>query len=368
MVAGAWGGRLGTRAVEHARTVEVLSEAAMLLSLFCTGLRFSGPLALKVWRLPLRLAAITLPVTIALIAGAARVFLGIPMEQAVLLGAILGPTDPVLAAGLRLPATGEEDLTRFTLTAEGALSSSLALPVVLFALGLGGHHELGPFALRWAAADVIWAVGCGAALGWALGALAARALLRLASRGQIGLAEALLILCALALTYGAAFILQANGFVAVLVAGGALARGGVLRPRVGSPWRLARPLAAAGERAERLAELAIVVVLGALLAVSRVHAALILFALGVLVVVRPVAARLGLGAPSGTGVERRFIAWFGMRGVASMYYLMLSVDQSSSMPFAGELPAIVLTTLATSIALHALTSLPPAERPAGERS
>lgn len=367
MLAGAWGGGFGTRAVEHTRAVEVLSEAAMLLCLFCTGLKLSAPLEWRIWRLPLRLAAITLPATVALTAGAANVFLGLPIERAVLLGAILGPTDPVLAASLRLPASGREDATRFALTAEGALSSSLALPLVLFALGLCGHHDLGPLALRWVAADLLWAVGCGALLGWAVGAVAAQALLRLDSRGQIGLVEVLLFATTVALSYGAAFILQANGFVAVLVAGSALARGGVPSPRVGEAPRLARPLATAAGRVERLAELAIMVVLGALVAVSRVHAALVLFALLVLVAVRPVAARLGLGASPGAELERHFIAWFGMRGVASMYYLMFSVDQSLSVPFASELAAITLSVLATSIALHGLTSLPLGERPAGQQ-
>ncbi len=339
----------------------------MLVCLFCTGLGLCAPLDLAVWRLPLRLAAITLPVTVALIAGAANVLFGIPLEQAVLLGAILGPTDPALAACFRLPATSGEEGIRFALVTEGALGSSLTLPVVLFALGLCGHHDLGPFALRWLAVDVVWAVGGGALLGWAAGAMAARALARLDSRGQIGFPEGLLFVCVVVVTDGAAFLLHANGFVAVLVAGSALARGGVLRPRAGAARRLARPLAAGAGRVEGLAELAIVAVLGALVAVSGVHAALVLFALLVLVAVRPIAARLGLGATPGTEVERHFIAWFGMRGVASMYYLMFSVDQSLGVPAARELAAITLTVLATSIALHALTSLPLGKRAAGER-
>jgi sodium/hydrogen antiporter len=367
MLAGAWRGGFGAQAFEHARAVEALSEAGMLVCLFCTGLGISAPLDLVVWRPPLRLAAITLPVTVALIAAAANVFLGLPIEQAILLGAILGPTDPALAAGLRLPATGREDVTRFALVTEGALGSSLALPVVLFGLGLCGHHDLGPLALRWIAVDVVWAVGCGALLGWAAGAMAARALVGLDSRGQIGILEVLLFVCVVVLTEGAAFILHANGFVAVLVAGSALARGGGLAPRAGGTWRLAGPLAAGAGRVEGLVELAIVVVLGALVAVSGVHAALILFALLVLVAVRPIAARLGLGVSPGTQIERHFIAWFGMRGVASMYYLMFSVDQNLSVPFARELAAITLSVLATSIALHALTSLPLGKRAAGER-
>jgi sodium/hydrogen antiporter len=367
MIAGAWGGGLGTRAAEHARTVEVLSEAALVLCLSCTGLKLSAPLRLDVWRVPLRLAAITLPATVGLIAGAANVFLGLPIEQAVLLGAILAPTDPVLAAGLRLPPTGREESTRFALTAEGALTSSLALPVVLFAQGLCGQGDLGSFGLRWVIVDALWPVGCGAVLGWAVGSIAARALRRLGSRGEVGLAEMLLFASAVALTYGAAFILRANGFVAVLVAGSALARGGVLAQRAAAPSRLARSLVGAAGHVERVAELAIMVVLGALLAASRVHAGPVVFALVVLVAVRPLAARLGIGSSAGAEHDRQLIGWFGMRGVASMYYLMFSVDQTLSSPLTCEVAAVTLTVLAASIALHGLTSMPLGKQPAGQQ-
>lgn len=109
------------------------------------------------------------------------------------------------------------------------------------------------------------------------------------------------------------------------------------------------------------------VVLGALLAATRVHAELVLFALLVLVAVRPIAARLGLGASPGAEHDRQFIGWFGMRGVASMYYLMFSVDQTPSASLAGEIAAITLTVLGASIALHGLTSLPLGKQPAGQQ-
>ncbi len=378
MLAGAWEARLGARALEHARSAELLSEAVLVVCLFCTGLRISAPLDIATWRVPLRLALLTLPVSVALVAGAASVFLGLPFAQALLLGAILGPTDPVLAADLRVPPADREDAVRFTLMAEGALSSSLALPIVLFALGLCGHHDLGPLALRWIALDVLWALACGALLGWLVGTLGAHALARLDSRGassQLGLAELTLLASVLALTYGASALLDANGFVAVLLAGSALARGGTSWPRAPARWlrvaskpRLPRTLSSAAGRVGWLAELAMVIVLGALLTASRVRPTLILFALLVLVAVRPLAARLALGTAGRGELERQLIAWFGIRGVASMYYVMFAVEQGFGPPAATELTAITLVVLATSIALHGLTALPRANKPAGQQS
>jgi sodium/hydrogen antiporter len=378
MLAGVWDAKLGTRALEHARSAQVLSEAALLVCLFCTGLRISAPLELAAWRVPLRLALLTLPATIGLIAGAANVFLGLPFTQALLLGAILAPTDPVLASDLRVPAADREEAVRFNLTAEGALGSSLALPAVLFALGVCGHHDLGPLALRFLALDVLWGLAAGALLGWLLGALAAQALARLDSRaavGQLGLSELALLATLLAFTYGTAVLVHANGFVAALAAGVAVARGGAPWPRKAARWpqaassrRLARSVVTAAGRVERLAELAMVILLGALLTAANVRPTLILFALLVLVAIRPLAARLGLGSAGGSELERQLIAWFGIRGIAPLYYVMFADGEGLSTPVATELTAITLGVLATSIALHGLTALPLGKKPAGQQS
>lgn len=376
MLAGVWDARLGTRALEHARFAQVLAEAALLVCLFCTGLRIASPLELAAWRVPLRLTLVTLPVTIGLIAGAADVFLGLPFAQALLLGAILAPTDPVLAFDLPAPGPDRGNEVRFALTAEGALTSSLALPAVWFALGLCGQHDLGPLALRWLTLDLAWALAAGALLGWVLGALAAQALGRLAPRegaGQLGLTEIALVTTLLAFTYGASVLAHANGFIAVLAAGMALANGGTPWRHSAPRWPRVRPgartqaLVCLAARVERLAWLAMVIVLGALLTVAKIRPALIVFALLVLVAIRPLAARLGMGAARGSQLERQFIAWFGIRGVASLYCVMLVVGEGLGTPVATELTAITLGVLATSIALHGLTALPLGNRAADQQ-
>jgi sodium/hydrogen antiporter len=378
MLAGAWDARLGARAMEHARSAQLLSEMALLVCLFCTGMRIAAPLDLATWRVPLRLALLTLPVTVVLVAGAANVFLGLPFAQALLLGAVLAPTDPVLASDLKIPSADREDAVRFSLTAEGALSSTLALPIVLFALGVCGHHDLGPLALRWFALDVLWALASGALLGWLLGSLGAHALARLDSRGSVsrlGLTELTLFASVFVFTCGASGLAHANGFVAVLVAGSVLARGGRVWPRararsLSADWKphSAVALGSAAGRVGRLAELAMVIVLGALLTIWRVRPALILFALLTLVAVRPLAARLALRGDGGAELERQLVAWFGIRGVPSMYYVMFAVEEGLGPRAATELTAITLGVLATSIALHGLTALPLANKPVGQRS
>jgi sodium/hydrogen antiporter len=378
MLAGVWDASLGERAMEHTGAAQLLAEVALLVCLFCTGLRMSVPLDLATWRVPLRLGLLTLPVTVVLVAGTAKVFLGLPLAQALLLGAILAPTDPVLASDLKVPTADRGDAVRFALTAEGALSSSLALPIVLFALGVCGHHDLGPLAFRWLALDVLWALASGALLGGLIGGLGAHVLAQLDMRGsvsQLGLAELTLFASVVALTYGVSVLAHANGFVAVLVAGIALATGGPPWPRARARWlggaakpRFARSLGSSAGRVGRLAELAMVIVIGMLLTISRVRPALILFALLVLVALRPIAARLALLGCGGAELERQLVAWFGIRGVASIYYVMFAVEQGLDARAASELTTITFAVLATSVALHGLTALPLANKPAGQQS
>jgi sodium/hydrogen antiporter len=359
MLAGVWGARLLPHAAEQTRLLEALSETAVLVSLFCVGLRLGVPLEWKRWRAPVRLATVTMLVTIALVAGAANVFLDLPFTQALLLGAILAPTDPVLAGDVRLPVAEDEEAARFPLVAEGALSSSLALPVVLFALGLAGPYEAGP--LRWLVVDVGWALAAGLALGWGTGWLAAQALERLDGNGQIGVAEILLVLSAMVLAYGSAEICRASGFLAVLSAGYALVHGGRLQ-RARAP-RISRRLSSLADRVERVAELAMVALVGALLSISAVRPQLYVFALAVLIAIRPIAARLGLAGLPLPESARRAVVWFGIRSMASLYYLAYAINQGLSAPLASELTAITLAVLATSVVLHGLTALPLLKRP-----
>lgn len=152
-----------------AHLLERFAEVVVLLSLFTAGLKLSPGLRDRRWALPVRLALNSMVVTIALIAVVAWLFLGLPAGACILLGAILAPTDPVLASEVQLHEAGDRDRLRFALTGEGGLNDGTAFPFVMLGLGLLGLHELGPFGLRWLAVDVVWATAGGLAIGWALG-------------------------------------------------------------------------------------------------------------------------------------------------------------------------------------------------------
>jgi len=142
----------------HAHFLERVAEVAVLISLFSVGLKLGLPLSNRDWLLPLRLAFVSMTLTVVLIAVAGVLLLGLPPGAAILLGAILAPTDPVLATAVQVESSGDRDRLRFSLTGEGGLNDGTAFPFVMLGLGLLGLHDLGIGGWHWLAVDVVWAI------------------------------------------------------------------------------------------------------------------------------------------------------------------------------------------------------------------
>jgi NhaP-type Na+/H+ or K+/H+ antiporter len=122
----------------------------------------------KRWLLPLRLAFPSMVLTVMFVMAIGIFLFGLPAAAALLLAAILAPTDPVLASDVQVEDSSDRDRLRFSLTAEGGLNDGAAFPVVMLALGLLGLYDFGGGAWRWVAFDVLWAssVGWRSALRW----------------------------------------------------------------------------------------------------------------------------------------------------------------------------------------------------------
>src|SRR6187549_3527530 len=207
------------------RALEQLAEVVVLLSLFGSGLKMSAGLSDGRWLLPLRLAILSMLVTVALIAGAGVAWLGLPLGAAILLGGILAPTDPVLASDVQVAEPTDRDRLRFALTGEAGLNDGTAFPFVLLGLGLLGLHDLGPGGARWLGVDLAWSVAAGLAVGAVLGtAVGALVLyLRRHHKEAVGL-DNFLALGLIGLAYGVAQLANGLGFLAVFAAGVALRR------------------------------------------------------------------------------------------------------------------------------------------------
>ena len=343
-------------AIDHPYLTEHLTELIVIVALMGAGLKLNRPLGWRSWIITWRLLAITMPLSIAGIALLGWAGLGLAPAAALLLGAVLAPTDPVLASDVQVgpPHEPEEDDVRFSLTSEAGLDDGLAFPFVNLAVAVALHGAApGLWTLQWLAIDVIWKI----AVGLAVGLLVGRALGRLIFRYVARLPESgdnLVVLGITLLAYGLAEIAHGYGFLAVFVT--AL----TLRSQERSHHYRAR-LHEFAEQIERLFMMILLVlfggtIAGGLLAPLTWQAALV--GLACLLLVRPLAGLVGLAGSGRPLDEQAAISFFGIRGIGSFFYLAYAYNAAEFDAEARFLFAVVGFVVLVSIVLHGITSTP----------
>ncbi len=372
--------------IGNARTLELVAEIAVLISLFTVGLKLKVSVFDRVWRLPLRLAGWTMIVTIILVTAIAMLTLNLTVGPALLLGAILAPTDPVLASEVQVRNAGDRDRVRFGLTGEGGLNDGIAFPFVMLGLGLVGLHEIGENASLWLWRDVVWPIAAGIASGWLCGFMVGYWVLylRRVHREALGLEE-FLVLGLIAFSYGVALFIQSYGFLAVFAAGLGLRRIGHSRfksilakvaPRLQRPVRdnsganetpetpanMANALIDFNQQLERIVEVAAVVLLGSMVSAQSFTLEVMWFCVLLFFFIRPVAVALGLIGSRTPSTQLRLLAWFGVRGLGSLYYLMYAINHGLPHKEAGEFVNVVFGVIATSIVVHGISATPLMEK------
>ena len=209
-VLGPWGvGLLDIRLFNDTTFLEALTEIAVITSLFTAGLKMRLPITDRRWRGAMLLASVGMLLTISGVAATAVGVLGLSLGAAVLLGAVLAPTDPVLASEVQVAHEHDAEPVRFSLTGEAGLNDGSAFPFVMLGLGLMGVHELGAYGWRWLTIDLVWAVVAGLAVGTLSGAGIGRLVvyLRRVHREAVGLDE-FLALGLITLSYGLALLVH----------------------------------------------------------------------------------------------------------------------------------------------------------------
>jgi NhaP-type Na+/H+ or K+/H+ antiporter len=351
---------LGLAAVdplEHSEATEYLTEVGVIVALMGAGLKLDRPLGWCTWQPTVRLLAVTMPLTILLTALLGWWAVGLAPATAALLGAVLAPTDPVLASDVQVGPPGgepdEEDDLRFALTSEAGLNDALAFPFTNLALalavaGTGTQRWL----LEWFAIDVLYKLAVGLVAGILVGKLLALVVfrtpehLRLVSRG-----EGFVALAGTFLAYGFTELIGGYGFLAVFVAA-------VTLRRSEREHAFHETLHDFAEQTEQLLMIVLVVLLGGAVASGILdpltwEAALV--GLAVLFVVRPLTAWVALLRTSTSLGERAAISFFGIRGIGSLYYLAYAVN-AAHFSRADLLWAMVAFTVVVSILVHGTTA------------
>ncbi len=340
--------------------LKVLTEAAVLISLFAAGVKLPGPMTWAAWRPPLLLAFVSMTITVGLVAVFAHSALGLSPGAAVLLGAIIAPTDPVLAGGVQVRSTEDRDRLRVTLTAEAGVNDGSGFPFVLLGLGWLGLHDLGASNVHWIIVDVIWSSLGGIAIGTAGGVAVAHlaaAVRRFHPSGERY--DDFLGLGLIGAVYGVSTLADAGGFLAVFFAAVALRQ---TELRIAATHTDVAQVSVESlvfkEHLERLSEILLVLLIGGTLFVDSWSWRAVGLALFLFFIARPVSVLIGLAATRMTWPMRGMTAWFGVRGIGSLFYLMYAIDRGLPEPIALELIHLTLVVVALSILMHGVSVNP----------
>ncbi len=380
---------IGIDFVEHSVLFEHLTEIAVIISLFVGGLKLRLPFGHPSWRAAFRLAG---PVMIATICGIAvfcYFFFSLPWPVSFLLGAVLAPTDPVLASTVSVNNAADQDRMRYGLSGEAGFNDGAAFPFVVFALMWLQQGPPDDWVWGWALHRLVWAVPAGLALGFALGVGVGRFSIWLRSRhGDTEAPNDFLALSLIGLAYVGAESIGAWGFLSVFAAGLGFRRAEIKVTRdnphpdakAAAPHPPAEDLVAGkvkeedvkhpaaagglvmheiisfGDTAERLLEVMMVVLVGVCVAVywdwRAVPLALVLF-----FIIRPAAVyTFLLRTPTGR-YQRSMMAWFGIRGIGSLYYLSYASNHGLT-ENVSDLVGLMFSVVALSVVLHGITSQP----------
>jgi NhaP-type Na+/H+ or K+/H+ antiporter len=356
--------------LKESALMEALTEVAVLISLFSAGVKMPVPFSFARWRAPILLATVSMTITVGMVAAFAFYVLGLPLGAGVLLGAIVAPTDPVLATDVQSRHPGDRDQLRFTLTCEAGMNDGSAFPFVMLGLGLLGLHDLGDSGLRWIMVDVVWATVGAIAIGVVAGVALARlgwTLRREPHKHE--LMDDFLGLGLIGLVYGLSVMVNAWGFLAVFFAAVALRQTELKLSRSAQGLRDAAadsvPLHTVSEGSlvfkehlERLSEVVMILLVGGTLFVNSWSWQAVWLALFLFMVARPISVLIGLMGTHTTWRIRGMTGWFGVRGIGSLYYLMYAIQHGLEESLALQLIQLTLIVVTLSILLHGVSVKP----------
>jgi sodium/hydrogen antiporter len=343
---------------EHLAITQRLTEFVVLIALMGAGLKLDRALAWVTCALTWRLLGIAMPLTIALLAVLGHALLGLGAAAAILLGAALAPTDPVLASDVQVgpPGEGLEDEVRFTLTSEAGLNDGLAFPFVNLAIALALAGQTGePWLVKWLTVDVLWKLSAGLVAGWIVGRVLGWLTFRLPNRARLSrTGDGFVALGITCLAYGLTEMIHGYGFLAVFVA--AL---GLRSAERNSKYH--EKLHDFTEQLERLTMMMLLVLFGGAIADGGLFRAVsfevVVYALLAVFLVRPLSGWISLLGRDQRLDEKAVISFFGIRGLGSAYYLAYGLGHAKF-----EQPDLLWSTtgliVLISILLHGTTVTP----------
>lgn len=332
-----------------------LTELVVIISLMGTGLKIDQPFSFRTWITPFRLVSITMILCIALVALLAVWLLNFDIPSAILLGAVLAPTDPVLASDVQVdpPMEGRKENVRFSLTAEAGMNDGMAFPftwlaIILAVNGVGSYSDIGIWLVR----DVIYKILAGVFCGIALGRILAYLVFYLPEKKNfVVIRDGFVAVAATLVVYGVTELVYGYGFIAVFVTA-------ITMRNYELDHKYHKKLHDFTDQIERILVSIVLIVFGGTLVygiLQPLNWTMVLVGILFLVVVRPLSGLLGMIGIKIPAREKLIISFFGIRGIGSFFYLAFAIHKTK-FGTAHEMWAIVSFIVLLSLLLHGLTA------------
>ena len=363
--------------------IQMVAQVVILISLFASGLKVRLPLKDRLWRICFRLAFVSMVLTILLIATGCVLAFHLSWGMGIVVGAMLAPTDPVLASEVEIESPYKTAPLRFALTSEAGLNDGGAFPFIVLGLALLRQPADQKLLAHWVVLNLFWGTLAGLLVGWGTGVLLGRYVLHLRRVHQQAIGLGYFIAPGIiALSYGLGELAHGYGFLSVFAAAVALRalerhetgeqdvpvlplvspdRSAILEvasdPEKASLFLVELLLQFTGQM-EQMGEIVVVVIVGALLREQPFVARTILSVLVLFIIIRPVSTWISLlGIRLGWRVKA-LISWFGIRGIGSLYYLAYVAGRHLSSGDLARMTNLVITAIAMSIVLHGASVSP----------
>lgn len=378
--------------IKYSTIIAHCTEIAMAASLFMTGLKIRLPFSAYGWKMGVMLAGPAMIVTVLGVMVAGHYLLDLSWPVALALGAIVAPTDPVLASLISISDSRDSDSLRLSLSTEAGLNDGTALPLLALALLFFKADDVPAMAeiAHWFSVEVLWSLIAGTIIGFLLG----RGVGLIATHFRYSQSEFspndFLALALIALSFSITMMLGASGFLAAFAAGIGL-RGaelkiqrrfpderheedGVALPaelmvnphqrhgfqevnRVQSVGLVVGDALTFGDIVERLFAAAIVIVLGITLAQHWQPDGLLIAAL-LFILIRPAAVWLFTGRCGASTSQRLMIGWLGIRGIGSLNYIAWAWTHGMRGDEVSFMLDCALTLVVASVLIHGISVTP----------
>jgi len=333
-----------------------LTELVVIISLMGAGIKIDRPFSIKSWAIPLKLVTITMVLSIAFSVFLGYYFLSLGLASAILLGACLAPTDPVLAADVQVAPPNEtiKSETRFSLTAEAGLNDGMAFPFVWLAITVGlvtttnAHGLIG----QWFTFDVLYRIILGLVSGYLLGKFIGFIIFKLSNQYELlQTRDGLVAISATLVVYSITEFMSGYGFIAVFVCAISLRH-----YEKGNAYHT--ELHSFSDQIERMLVSVLLILFGGMLArgiLAPLDWKMAGFGIVFMFFIRPVSGLLTLSATKISFHEKLGISFFGIRGVGTVFYLSFAFSEFD-FKYQDRIWAIGAFVILLSIIIHGFTA------------